>query len=147
MTYVDLFCGAGGFSLGFDRAGLKNIFSLDRESNFCETYKANFPHHNLIQKDIRELSRENIIKLIPTQKVDVVIGGPPCQGFSMAGNIGRRFIEDERNQLFREFARIISIIKPKYFIMENVARLFTHNKGQTQREIIELFNNLESSLK
>jgi DNA (cytosine-5)-methyltransferase 1 len=139
LNYIDLFSGAGGMSLGFDQAGFNNIFSIDIEPNFCETYKANFPTHQLIQKDIASLSDEEIKLLVQKNSVDVIIGGPPCQGFSMAGNIGRKFIDDDRNQLFKEFARVVKIVQPKYFVMENVARLFTHNKGATKKEIIELF--------
>jgi len=142
VNYIDLFSGAGGMSLGFDQAGYKNVFSIDNEPRFCETYKFNFPHHILIQKDISKLFKEEIKSLTKNKIIDVVIGGPPCQGFSMAGNIGRKFIEDPRNQLFREFARVVEIVQPKYFVMENVARLFTHNKGETKKEIIDLFKKL-----
>lgn len=142
INYIDLFSGAGGMSLGFDQVGFNNIFSIDIEPRFCETYKTNFPKHNLIQKDISKLSNEEIKSLIGNQIIDVIIGGPPCQGFSMAGNIGRKFIDDSRNQLFREFARIVEIVQPSYFVMENVARLFTHNKGETKKEIIELFKKM-----
>jgi len=142
INYIDLFSGAGGMSLGFDQVGFNNIFSIDIEPRFCETYKTNFPKHNLIQKDISKLSNEEIKSLIGNKIIDVIIGGPPCQGFSMAGNIGRKFIDDSRNQLFREFARIVEIVQPSYFVMENVARLFTHNKGETKKEIIELFKKM-----
>lgn len=142
LNYIDLFSGAGGMSLGFDQAGFNNIFSVDIEPRFCETYKTNFPKHNLIQKDISKLSNEEIKSIITDQTIDVIIGGPPCQGFSMAGNIGRKFIDDSRNQLFREFARVVEIVQPSYFVMENVARLFTHNKGETKKEIIELFKKM-----
>lgn len=142
INYIDLFSGAGGMSLGFDQVGFNNVFSIDIEPRFCETYKTNFPKHNLIQKDISKLSNEEIKSLIGNQIIDIIIGGPPCQGFSMAGNIGRKFIDDSRNQLFREFARIVEIVQPSYFVMENVARLFTHNKGETKKEIIELFKKM-----
>ena len=142
LNFIDLFSGAGGMSLGFDQVGFNNIFSIDIEPRFCETYKTNFPKHNLIQKDISKLSNEEIHLLTGNKKVDVIIGGPPCQGFSMAGNIGRKFIDDSRNQLFKEFARIVEIVQPSYFVMENVARLFTHNKGETKKEIVELFRKM-----
>lgn len=143
INYIDLFSGAGGMSLGFDQAGFNNIFSVDIEPKFCVTYKTNFPKHNLIQKDISKLSNLEIKSIIANQIIDVIIGGPPCQGFSMAGNIGRKFIDDPRNQLFKEFARIVEIVQPKYFVMENVARLFTHNKGETKKEILELFKKMK----
>lgn len=141
-TYVDLFCGAGGLSLGFEKSGFQNVFSLDVESTFCKTYKRNFPSHNLVNKDISQLTESEIHNLVKGQDVDVVVGGPPCQGFSMAGNIGRLFVDDPRNYLFKEFARVVSIIKPKMFLMENVARLDIHNKEKTKKEIIEVFEEM-----
>ena len=142
LTYIDLFSGAGGFSLGFNNAGFKNIFSIDIEKDFCETYKFNFKNHKLLTQDISLLSKKEITTHSKDKNVDVIIGGPPCQGFSIAGNIGRKFIDDPRNQLFREFVRVVSIVEPKYFIMENVARLYTHNKTKTRQEIIEEFQKL-----
>lgn len=141
-TYIDLFSGAGGFSLGFDNTGFENVFSVDIEPNFCKTYKHNFPSHTLIEKDIYELSDTEIKELIASNETDVVIGGPPCQGFSIAGNIGRKFIDDPRNRLFKEFVRVVKIVKPKFFVMENVARLYTHKKGETKKEIIKDFEKL-----
>lgn len=142
LNYIDLFSGAGGMSLGFDQEGFSNIFSIDIEPKFCETYKSNFPNHNLLQKNISKLSIEEIKSLVGDKSVDVIIGGPPCQGFSIAGNIGRKFIDDYRNHLFREFARVVEIVQPKYFVMENVARLFTHNKGDTKNDIINIFKKM-----
>ncbi len=142
LRYIDLFSGAGGFSLGFDTQGFQNVFSIDIEPNFCKTYKYNFSNHQLIEKDICELSDSEIKYIKDSQIVDVVIGGPPCQGFSIAGNIGRKFIDDPRNRLFKEFVRVVKVIKPKFFVMENVARLYTHNKGETRKEIIKDFERL-----
>lgn len=142
LTYIDLFSGAGGFSLGFDAKGFQNIFSVDIEPSFCETYGYNFPRHNLIQKDICDLTNEELKYLKEYDDLDVVIGGPPCQGFSIAGNIGRKFIEDPRNKLFKEFVRVVKVVKPNFFVMENVARLYNHNKGATRKEIISDFENL-----
>ena len=142
LTYIDLFSGAGGFSLGFDKQGFKNIMSVDREANFCETYRHNFSEHRLVQKDICQLSAEEIRDYVEDKVIDVIIGGPPCQGFSMAGSIGRKFIDDPRNRLFKEFVRVVNIIKPRYFVMENVARLYTYKKGILRTEIIDDFKKL-----
>ncbi len=147
LTYIDLFSGSGGFSLGFDNAGFENIFSIDIKGEFAQTYKHNFPSHNLVIKDICELTTEEILTLTNNRDVDVIIGGPPCQGFSMAGNIGRKFVEDPRNSLFKEFARVISIVNPKMFVMENVARLYTHNNGDTRKEILEVFEKMGYKVK
>lgn len=138
-TYIDLFCGAGGLSLGFDAAGFENIFSVEFNAEFAKTYKKNFPDHNLVVDDIRNMNEDIINSLIKGKRVDVIVGGPPCQGFSIAGNIGRTFIDDERNRLFKEFVRFVSFIKPRMFIMENVAGMATHLKGKTVQTIVSAF--------
>lgn len=139
--YIDLFSGAGGFSLGFDRAGFKNVFSVEINTSFSNTYKYNFPKHTVIEKDISEISNIEISKY-GKSGVDVIIGGPPCQGFSIAGNIGRKFLDDDRNRLFMEFVRFVNFLKPRIFVLENVARIATHNKGKTLMEIICEFEKL-----
>jgi len=143
FNYIDLFSGVGGITLGFEKEGFENIFSIDFDKPICGTYKKNFTEHKLIEKDIKDLTEEEILKLTKGKEVDLIIGGTPCQGFSMAGNIGRRFIDDSRNHLFKEFARVVSIVKPKLFIIENVARVYTHNNGKTRKEIMDLFGGLE----
>lgn len=140
--YIDLFSGSGGFSLGFDMAGYENVFSVEYDHEICETYRHNFPDHNLIECDITRLDDEKILNLVNGNQVDVVIGGPPCQGFSIAGNIGRRFADDPRNQLFKDFVRVVKLVKPKCFVMENVARLYTRLKGKTREEIKQHFQHL-----
>ncbi len=142
FTYIDLFCGSGGFSLGFDQAGFENIFSVEYDHEISETYRYNFPDHRLIECDITKLGNDTIKKVIGKKSVDVVIGGPPCQGFSMAGNIGRKFADDPRNHLFKEFVRIVKVVRPKCFVMENVARLYTRLNGQTREEIKHCFEAL-----
>lgn len=141
-TYIDLFAGAGGFSLGFDDMGFKNVFSVEYDTNAAKTYQRNFPNHLLLNQDIKTISNDDLIRLTGNQEVDIIIGGPPCQGFSLAGNIGRKFIEDERNYLFKEFVRFVEFISPKMFVMENVARLATHNKGETLKEVVSAFEVL-----
>lgn len=140
-TYIDLFCGAGGLSLGFDKAGFKNVFSVEFNADFAKTYERNFPSHNLIVDDIRNIDNDKISELVSKCDVDVIIGGPPCQGFSLAGNIGRSFIDDERNRLFKEFVRFVICIQPKMFVMENVAAMATHLKGKTIKTIVDAFEN------
>lgn len=137
--FIDLFSGSGGMTLGFEKVGFENIFSIDNNISFCETYAFNFPSHKLLVKDIKNLKTDEIDNITRKVKIDVIIGGPPCQGFSIAGNIGRKFVDDPRNHLFKEFARIVGIVRPKIFVMENVARLYFHNRGKTRDEIIEAF--------
>lgn len=145
--YIDLFAGAGGMSLGFDKAGFENVLAVEYDECFAETYKFNFPKHNLRVEDIKNISNDEIKEIIGNNKIDVIIGGPPCQGFSIAGRIGRNFIDDERNQLFKEFVRFVNVIKPKIFVMENVAALKTHNKGKTIEEIVNEFENVGYTVK
>lgn len=146
-TYIDLFCGAGGLSYGFEAAGFNNIFSVEIDKYSSLTYKRNFPNHNLITKNISDITENDIKNIIKGRHIDIIVGGPPCQGFSKAGNIGRRFLEDERNLLFLEFYRFVKIIKPKMFLMENVSALKTHNNGETLNEILVLFEKLGYSIK
>ena len=140
-NYVDLFAGAGGLSLGFDEEGYNNVFAIEYDQNFAKTYQHNFPSHNLIVKDIKTVSNDDMIKESHKNKIDIVIGGPPCQGFSIAGNIGRTFLDDDRNKLFLEFVRTVDVLNPKVFMLENVAALATHKKGKTIEEIVNCFKN------
>lgn len=146
-TYIDLFAGAGGMSLGFDNAGFRNLLAVEFNKDFAETYKENFPRHNLIVDDIKNVTEKQIYDIIKNEKVDVIIGGPPCQGFSIAGNIGRNFIDDDRNRLFKEFVRFVKIIKPKIFVLENVAAMERHNKGKTIKEIVSSFKEIGYDIK
>jgi len=142
LTYADLFSGVGGMSLGFMEHGFQNIFSIDCDSEICQTYRQNFPKHTLLEKKIEDLSEKELREFGKINKPDVIIGGTPCQGFSIAGNIGRTFVDDPRNHLFKEFARIVSVLKPKFFVVENVARVYNHNQGRTRKEIIDLFEKM-----
>lgn len=142
MNYIDLFSGAGGMSLGFERQGFENLFAIEFDEDVAETYRINFPNNYLIERDIKKVSDQEILNLVEDIDVDLVIGGPPCQGFSMAGNIGRKFIDDDRNYLFKEFVRVVNLTRPKFFVMENVARMATHKNGETIKEVCEEFENI-----
>lgn len=146
-NYIDLFAGAGGMTLGFDNKKFNNILAVEFNEDFAETYKKNFPNHNLMVRDIKEISDEEIKTVIGRKKVDVIIGGPPCQGFSLAGNIGRSFIDDDRNRLFKEFVRFVNILKPRVFVLENVAAMEKHNNGKTIKEIVNSFRELGYTIK
>lgn len=142
LTYIDLFSGAGGLSLGFDKAGFENTLAIEYDEKIATTYKKNFPTHNLLVGDIKSISNERFSNILDGTEVDVVIGGPPCQGFSMAGKVGRTFVDDPRNKLFKEFVRVVDLVNPKIFMMENVARMATHNHGKTIEEVIQEFSKL-----
>ena len=121
-TGIDLFCGVGGMSLGFEQAGFDVIAAFDFEPRNVETHEKNFPHCKTVQADISELSGEQLRKDsgLGDTELDVLFGGPPCQGFSM---IGKRRLDDSRNLLLYDFARLVGEVKPRYFVMENVAGL------------------------
>lgn len=143
FSTLDLFSGAGGFTLGFSEEPEFDIqLSIDFDSKLSETYVKNFPHIRHMNRDILSFSDEEIFQLKNKYNFDVIIGGPPCQGFSMAGQVGRKEIQDDRNDLFKGYLKFVNIIKPKIFIMENVAKLETHNKGQTLRNIIKMFKTI-----
>lgn len=117
---IDLFCGCGGMSLGFEQVGFKTILAVDNWEPACETYKANFPKAEVICKDIERVSDKELKKIINSRRINLIIGGPPCQGFSIAG---KRDPKDPRSSLFREFVRVVDLVRPAYFVMENVEGL------------------------
>lgn len=142
---VDLFSGAGGFQIGFERQGFEVVLSTDFDSD-CETvHKINRPNVPFLRMDIHDLSEDIISKYITeNEEIDVLIGGPPCQGFSTIGkrissDPVKRNAFDPRNTLFREYIRILKYLKPKFFVMENVQGLLTRDKGRIFEEIKNRF--------
>jgi DNA (cytosine-5)-methyltransferase 1 len=122
-TVIDLFCGAGGFSLGACQAGFKVVASVDADETLTSSYKNNFPNSKLLIADISKLSTDTLLRNAGTSSstvIDGIIGGPPCQGFS---TIGKRNKSDPRNTLLIHFFRIVAGIRPKFFVMENVPGL------------------------
>ncbi|MCW5909974.1 MAG: DNA cytosine methyltransferase [Cyclobacteriaceae bacterium] len=142
LTFVDLFAGAGGMSEGFILEGFKLIAANEIEPNFFETYQKNHSEfdngNNLILGDITlsEIKKQIISVASKQKKIGVVIGGPPCQGFS---NAGWRNPDDKRNQLFKEFVHIVGELRPEVFVMENVPGILTMRKGEAIKEIIASF--------
>lgn len=135
LTFIDLFSGCGGLSIGFEIAGFTSLFACDFWKPANLTFKQNFPHCPLFERDVKELIDEKLKVYIG--RVDVVAGGPPCQGFSFAG---KQWVDDPRNRLFVEFIRIVSVVKPKYVVMENVPPILTLASGKFLREIVATYN-------
>ncbi|PDT20058.1 DNA cytosine methyltransferase [Rhizobium hidalgonense] len=131
-TAVDLFCGAGGLSRGLVAAGFDVRAAVDNWPRAMESYRANFPSHSHLCRDVAELDKFNFRQMRVPAQLDLVAGGPPCQGFSVQ-RIGSDF--DERNQLIHEFARVVCELRPKTFLMENVPGLL----GKRGRPIAEGF--------
>lgn len=139
-TSIDLFVGAGGMSIGFKDAGIKALVANDFERSACKTFKINNPEVEVIHGDITTAEiKEKIYNTVNCSEVDLVCGGPPCQGFSLAG---KRFIDDPRNQLFKDFIEVVEKIKPKVVVMENVEGMLSFMKGEIYNQIIELYNKL-----
>lgn len=142
-TVVDLFSGAGGLELGFEKAGFDIKFSTDFD-DYCEkVHLQNRPNIPFLKIDIRDLSDEIIDKYVGCE-VDVLVGGPPCQGFSTIGkrissdpNVRQQ--KDSRNTLFKEYIRVLKHLRPKCFLMENVKGLITREQGRIFREIKRKF--------
>lgn len=126
---ISLFAGAGGCSLGFKNAGYKILYASDIDKAAIETYHINFPETLAECKDIRDIDFHRLLSTLNLRagEVDIVIGGPPCQGFSTAG---ARSEDDPRNGLLQQYIRALHIIKPKWFLMENVEGLLTAKKGE-----------------
>lgn len=129
-TFVDLFSGAGGLLRGFLDVGYSAIFSVEFWQPAIETHNHNYPNIPLIAEDIRNIADERILAY--KNSVDVIVGGPPCQGFS---TIGKRLAKDPRNELVYEFIRFTNTIKPKIFLMENVKGLFSSGDGKIKNAI------------
>ena len=141
---MDLFSGAGGFLLGFEKEGFDIILSTDFDEDCEKVHKINRPNIPFVRADIRTLSNKKIDELLNGQIVDVLIGGPPCQGFSTIGNRvssdpERRMKYDPRNDLFREYIRILNHLQPKVFVMENVKGIKTRDGGTIFEEIQRQF--------
>ncbi len=139
-TSIDLFSGAGGMTYGFKLAGIKSAICNDIEQSACLTLKVNSPEIPVICGDItNQIIKDQIIMQGIKAGADIICGGPPCQGFSLAG---LRNKHDTRNQLFIPFIDIVSAIKPKVVVFENVEGLLSFQGGTTYRNIIDLFSKL-----
>jgi DNA (cytosine-5)-methyltransferase 1 len=135
---VDLFAGVGGMTLGFEQAGFDVLASVEIDPIHCATHEYNFPMWTAICASVTEISGDDIRQRskIGDREVEVVFGGPPCQGFSM---MGKRAFDDPRNQLVSHFMRLVKELNAKYFVMENVKGLTLGNHRQFLDEVIENF--------
>lgn len=136
---VDLFAGAGGLSLGFEQAGFDVVAAVEIDPIHCAVHEFNFPHCAILSRSVTGLTGAEIRKAagIADRNVDVVFGGAPCQGFSL---IGHRALDDPRNSLVRDFVRIVTELKPSYFVFENVKGLTVGDHKGFLDEIIEAFD-------
>lgn len=136
---IDLFAGVGGLSLGFEQAGFRVLIANEYDASIADSYKRNRVGTNMIVGDITKLPISEIFGNYKG-KVDLVVGGPPCQGYSQKGQ--RRTINDPRNFLFRHFTEVVQVVQPQYFVMENVPNLLTAERGFFRQELEKIFNEL-----
>lgn len=135
---ISLFSGAGGLDLGFEKAGFSISIAVESDPACCETLSTNRPELPIINKPIQNVKSEEILEKggLKVLEADLVIGGPPCQSFSLAGQ--RKGLLDERGQLVFEFARVVKETLPKAFVLENVKGLTNWNKGEALSELVAL---------
>lgn len=139
MDVIDLFSGCGGLSLGFIRAGYTVKKAVEIDADIANTYRMNHPEVDVIVDDIKNIDRTGVFR---AGDADVIIGGPPCQGFSMAGaRIRNGFIDDPRNYLFKHYFNVVRAVKPKAFVMENVKGLRNMQGGKIFEEILRIFSD------
>lgn len=140
LNVLDLFCGAGGLSYGFESAGFNVLLGIDNDAKALETFELNHKGAKSICGDITQIEYEKDIKpLLGEKQIDVIIGGPPCQGMSLSGP--RKF-DDPRNKLYLSYIRLVKEIQPKAFVIENVPGLVTLFDGQIKDNIIEKFTEM-----
>lgn len=139
LNFIDLFSGCGGMSLGFEMANFTNVLAIDNWKDALITYAHNRKAPRTLCGDLVEISPERIKTEYGISHVDVIIGGPPCQGFSVAG---KRIVEDKRNQLYKSFVNFVSCFEPKAFVMENVPNILSIGGGMVRNAIIKDFEHL-----
>lgn len=143
MIVADLFSGVGGLSLGFEQAGFDVAFAVEFDKEIAAAYEKNHVGTTMYNADISELDAKKL--LARHGKVDVIVGGPPCQGFSQKGK--RLSVNDDRNFLFRQYVRFVEVFRPKFFVIENVPNIITTANGFFKNEIIKEFSALGYDVK
>lgn len=139
LNIIDLFCGAGGFSLGFERCGFNSVLAIDKWPDAVKTYNINKEGDVAQSIDICDFSNDKLTELAKTKRICGIIGGPPCQGFSL---VGKRESGDKRNSLYLEYVRFVNVVKPSFFILENVKGLLSMEGGKYKEDIIKRFSDL-----
>jgi DNA (cytosine-5)-methyltransferase 1 len=142
MTFLDLFSGAGGFSLGLEMAGLSPVGAIEFDKFACQTFRENFPETSLYEGDVRALTSRSIKRRFGG--VDLIVGGPPCQGFSVAGPSQYGKIDD-RNFLIFEMLKFVQLLRPKMFIVENVKGLLSGKLSPERRALNEFIARVSSA--
>ena len=133
MNIVSFFAGAGGLDLGFQRAGFNVVWANEYDKDIWETYEKNHPHTILDRRSIVDIPADEV------PECDGIIGGPPCQSFSLAG---KRKKFDKKDDLFSHYLEVIKVLQPKYFVMENVKGILTKEQGKIKDIILKEINSI-----
>ena len=146
LTAIDLFCGAGGLHLGFEKSGYDIKLCIDNNDLVERTHRRNFPNIPIINGYIREVTADQIREYLGKDSLDVVIGGPPCQGFSTIGHRAssdpeKRYAHDARNELVLVYANLIKELRPKFIVMENVKGILTLDKGAYLKNVMQTLHD------
>lgn len=141
MKVIDLFCGCGGISSGFKLAGYEIFAGIDFNSDSIKTYTRNFPKAKAICEDLMVFNDKKITQEFGSANIEVIVGGPPCQGFSNA-NRWQKEKKDPRNKLFYEYLRFVEVLRPKAVLIENVRGILTKDGGYGKERIIKLITSL-----
>ena len=136
---IDLFCGCGGLSKGFEMAGFNTVLAIDFWKDAVETFNNNHKNKVAICDDVSKISNDFLDDFTKKNKITGIVGGPPCQGYS---TVGKRDINDDRNYLYLQYCRIVEKVKPEFFVLENVKGLLTLNNGKFKEDIVERFTKL-----
>lgn len=139
LNFIDLFSGAGGISCGLEQLGMNCLLGLDYDKYAVDTFRHNHPNAASYCGDIRNLKKKEFFDLIGNQNVDLIVGGPPCQGFS---TVGTGNPDDERNHLFYHFLRMVKYANPSYLIIENVTGLLAKKNERTLHAILKSISSL-----
>jgi len=144
LKVIDLFAGCGGFSVGFEEAGYSIVKAVEFDKEIASSYCHNHPNTLMYAEDIGKIVDEEHFS---RNETDLIIGGPPCQGFSMAGARIRgknAFMNDPRNYLFRHYVNVVKIVRPKIFVFENVKGILSKDGGKIFHEIVNAFGNSDN---
>lgn len=136
---IDLFCGAGGLSEGLRQAGFDTKVGVDFDKHAMATFAANHPEAKCVLGNVEHVTGRQLVKLAGTADIDLIAGGPSCQGFSTHG---KRIQDDPRNFLFKHFVRLVDEVRPKMFLMENVKGMLTYSKGLFRQQIEAAFQEI-----
>jgi len=136
FNFIDLFSGCGGFSHGLEMAGHKCLLGVDIDKDAIESFKVNHKDAEGRVMDVHKLTKPVLEKILNGKTVDMVVGGPPCQGFS---TVGRGDAQDTRNSLFKQFIRVVKITQPKVVLFENVTGILAKKNEETLKAIFKAF--------